>query len=161
MDNSPCLEKFLRDRKPAILEAWFQNILQSYPAETRPFLLKKEATFTNPIGSTIYEGLAGLLTEILQDKNLGNIKKALADLIHLRAVQDFSPSQAISFLPHLKQVIRRELVAANLMESYQKEYHDLAFFIDDLTMQAFDIYMGCREKIFNLKVKELRKIVKL
>jgi hypothetical protein len=161
MDGSQGLEKFLQDRKPAILEAWFQTTLESYPAETRPFLLKKEDTFNNPIGSTIYEALAELLAELMQDKNLGNIKKALEDLIHLRAVQDFSPAQAISFLPRLKQVIRRELVAADLMESYQEEFHNLAFLIDELTMQAFDIYMGCREKIFNLKVKELRKIVKL
>lgn len=160
MDGSQGLKRFLQEKKPVILEAWFRSILQSYPEETQPFL-HKEDTFTNPIGSTIQEALAGLLAEIIQDQNLSRTKEALDELIHLRAVQDYSPAQAISFLPALKQVILRELKAANLMDTYQEEYHNLAFLIDELTMQAFDIYMGCREKIFNLKVKELQKIIKL
>lgn len=154
------LKKFLHERKPAILEAWFQSLIKTYPAETRPFLQKKEEAFTNPVGATIYEALAGLITEIIQGKNLGRIRDSLEELIHLQAVQGFSPGQAISFLPTLKQIIRKEVNTANLINAYQGEYDNLAILIDELTMQAFDIYMSCREKIFNLKVKELRKIRK-
>lgn len=161
MVGEQSLKKFLQGKKPVILEAWFRNILQSYPEEAQPFLQKKEDTFTNPIGSTIHEALARLLEEIIEDQNLSRTKETLDELIHLRAVQDYSPAQAISFLPALKQIIIRELRAANLMDTYQEEYYNLAFLIDELTMQAFDIYMGCREKIFKLKVKELQKVIKL
>ncbi|MGQ9694218.1 MAG: RsbRD N-terminal domain-containing protein [Thermodesulfobacteriota bacterium] len=160
MNGAQNLKKFLQERKPAILEAWFQILIKAYSAETRPFLQKKEETFTNPIGSTIFEALAGLITEIIQEKKQGRIKDSLEELIHLQAVQDFSPGQAISFLPALKQIIRKELNTANLIDAYQGEYDNLAILIDELTLQAFDIYMGCREKIFNLKVKELIKIRK-
>lgn len=161
MDDVQNFKKFLQERKPAILEAWFQSMIKTYPAETRPFLRKKEDAFANPIGSTIYETLAGLITEIIQEKNLRRIKDSLEELIRLQAVQDFSPAQAISFLPALKQIIRKELNTANLIDAYQGEYNNFAILIDELTMQAFDIYMGCREKIFNLKVKELKRIIKV
>ncbi len=161
MSGVESLKKFLQARKPAILETWFQSVINIYPAERRDFLRRKEETFTNPIGSSIYEALAGLLSEIIEDKNLGRIEDALQELIHLRAVEDFSPGQAISFLPTLRQIIREELRSANLINAYQEEYDHLANLIDELTRRAFDIYMGCREKIFNLKVKELKKIIKV
>lgn len=157
MDGNQGLKKFLEEKKPAILEAWFKTMIETYPAEVQVFLQKKEDTFTNPIGSTIYESLTGILEEIIQDRNLPRIKRSIEEIIHLRAVQNFSPSQAISFLPTLKQIIRKELTTTNLVGDYQKEYDNFSFFIDELTMQAFDIYMGCREKIFNLKIKEIQR----
>lgn len=161
MDSGQSLKKFLQEKKPVIVEAWFQAILKSYAEEKRPFLQKKEHPFTNPIGSTIHEALTGILTEIIQGENLGRVKDSLEELIRLQAVQDFSPSQAISFLPSLKQIIRKELNTTNLIGAYQGEYDNIAILIDELTIQAFDIYMGCREKIFNLKIKELQRIIKV
>lgn len=152
-------KNFLQERKSVILGIWFETVIKTYPADTRTFLQKKENTFTNPIGSTIYEVLGVVLTEIVQDRNLNKIKESLEELIHLRAVQDFTPGQAISFLPSLKQIIKRELSNANLMGAYHEEYDNFSLFLDELTMQAFDIYMGCREKIFNLKIKELKRII--
>ncbi len=161
MDGVQSFKKFLQEHKRAILEAWFQSLINIYPAERRDFLRRKEETFTNAIGSSIYEALAKLLGEIIEDKNLGRIEDSLRELIHLRAVEDFSPGQAISFLPTLRQIIKEELRSANLINAYQKEYDHLVNLIDELTMRAFDIYMGCREKIFNLKVKELKRIIKV
>lgn len=160
MDGHQGFKKILEEKKSFILEAWFQTMVKTYPTEVQGFLQKKEDTFTNPIGSTIYDSLAAILEEIIQDKNLHRTKKSIEEIIHLRAVQNFSPSQAISFLPTLKQIIRKELSATNLVGDYQKEYDNFSLFIDELTMQAFDIYMGCREKIFKLKVKEIQRKIR-
>lgn len=158
MDNGQGLNKFLQKRKSALLNKWFEKILQTYPEETRPFLREKEKTFSNAIGSTLYEALQGLLAEIIHEKDERKIRKFLKEIIQLRAIQDLSPSQALSFLPTLKKIVKEDLVDNNLNISYFKDLEFLNSVIDDLIFLAFDIYMGFRENVFHLKIKELKKV---
>ncbi|MEW6715073.1 MAG: RsbRD N-terminal domain-containing protein, partial [Nitrospirota bacterium] len=70
--------------------------------------------------------------------------------------QEFSPSKALSFLFLLKKVIRAEV------SNEAREYHlfdELSAIesrIDELVNISFDIYMQCREKIYELKANEMR-----
>lgn len=159
MESGQKLKNFLQKKKSAILEKWFQEVLETYPAKARNFLKNKENTFANPIGSTIYESLKGLLEEVIQGRDLGKINKLLDPIIRLRAVQDLSPSQALSFLPAFKKIVKEELNGVGLASFDQKEIAGLEAMIDYLTLHSFDIYMGCREKIFNLKIKESQRII--
>jgi hypothetical protein len=147
----------LKKRSP-ILRRWFDAVLEMYPAETVRFIKNRKEQFTNPVGHTIYQGIEGIFDEIASDRmNPERVNAFLDNIIRVRAVQDFPPSQALSFVFLLKEVIREELGdefrAANMM----KELLILESQIDALARTAFDIYMQCREKIYELRTNEMNR----
>ena len=75
-------------------------------------------------------------------------------IIRIRAIQDFTPAKAIRFVFDLKDVIHN---AANTEVSDHRNQRALYKRIDNLALLAFDVYMQCREKIYDLKANEMRK----
>jgi hypothetical protein len=112
--------------------------------------------FANPIGSTILTGLDGLLTDLLAKGAPGEIRSFLESILRIRAIQDFSPAQAVVFLPILKGILREEVGEEVRQNRFYEEWLELESRIDDFLLLAFDIYMECREKIFQLKTQDLR-----
>ncbi len=153
------LKQHLLEKKPAILKKWFDAIADTYPGDTAGFLKNKKAQFANPVGHNIAEGTAGLFDALLQGMLPDTVSAFLDGIIRIRAIQDFSPSEALSFIFHLKKVVRQELGSEVLKE--QGIMDELAAFeaaIDDLALFSFDIYMKCREKIYELKANEARNM---
>jgi len=152
------LEKFLPERKSAILEKWFDQILDTYPADTSAFLKKQKNRFANPVGHTIYEGIEKILDSLMQGADPEEVPPFLDNIIRVRAVQDFTPSQAISFIFSLKKIIRGELESDKSVTVPYNELLDLESRIDALAMVSFDIFVKCREKLYDIKANELRNM---
>jgi hypothetical protein len=153
------LKQHLLEKKPAILKKWFDAIADTYPGDTAGFLKNKKAQFANPVGHNIAEGTAGLFDALLQGMLPDTVSAFLDGIIRIRAIQDFAPSEALSFIFHLKKVVRQELGSEVLKE--QGIMDELAAFeaaIDDLALFSFDIYMKCRDKIYELKANEARNM---
>ena len=77
-------------------------------------------------------------------------------IIRIRAIQDFSPSQAVGFMFDLKTIIRETVPVETKDGRNIEALHALDRRIDQLGLLAFDIYMQCREKILDLKANEMR-----
>jgi hypothetical protein len=152
------LETFLSEKKPAVLEKWFNLILATYPADTSSFLRNQKDRFTNPVGHTIYQGIEKILEEVEKGVDLDRVSPFLDNILRVRAVQDFTPSQAVAFIFSLKDLIREELAGdKNLALSYD-ELHKLDSRIDSLALASFDIFMKCREKLYEIRANELRNM---
>lgn len=150
------LENLLSQKRSAILQRWYDLILETYPADTANFLREQKNQFANPVGHIILQGVDGFYEELLKGDDFKSISLFLDNIIRIRAVQDFTPSQAISFIFLLKKVIREEL-EREVSENQLSE--SLLLFesrIDKLALLSFDIYTKCREKIYELKVNELK-----
>lgn len=152
------LNNLLLERKSAILKRWFDLILESYPADTTSFLKGQKNRFANPVGYTISQGIDGLFGEILLELDSERVSPFLDNIMRIKAVQDFSPSQAISFIFLLKKVIRKELGSEIRGDRISEELLALESRIDDLALLSFDIYMKCRERIYELKSNEVRNM---
>lgn len=152
------LDQMLISRKKTILDKWFDATIQSYHQDTIKFLKNHKAQFTNPVGSLTYQGLDNLLNEILNEFNRDKISKYLDDIIKLRAVQGFLPSEALTFILQLKSIVREELSEEMKRSDLSKDLERFYNKIDDLILIAFDIFMKCREKIYDLKANELRNM---
>jgi hypothetical protein len=148
-------ENLLTHKRSTILKKWFDVVIEIYPPETALFLKKQKDRFANPIGSTIFQGIEDLFGELLQGINYEKVSTYLDNIIRIRAVQDFTPSQAISFVFLLKGVIREELRKEIRENSLSEELLVLESRIDELALLSFDIFMKCREKIYELKAIEL------
>ena len=131
----------------AIVERWVERTLTSYPAETLPFLSGEQDPFRNPVGQTLRKNLATLVHELLGTMDKNRIAEALDALVRMRAVQNFSPADAVRFVFGLREVIQG--TSGVVPESLQSR-------IDELALMTFDQYMSCREQIFELRVNELR-----
>ena len=149
------LNNYLLEKKSAILKKWFDAVAETYANETSALLKKQKAQFTNPVGYTLSEGLEHLFDALLQGMLPDTVSHFLDSIVRLRAIQEFAPSEAVMFIFQLKKVLRQEL-GSELMQQ-QGIIEELATFesaVDDLALYAFDLYVKCREKIFELKANE-------
>ena len=150
------LNDLLIQKKTAITKKWFDLAIETYPADTAKFLKSQKDPFANPVGRTIFQGLEALFDELVKGMDIDAITSYLDPIIRIRAVQNFSPSQAVGFIFFLKtaikESIRKELSQKQLIT-------DLQLFeskIDNLSLIAFNLYMQCKEKIFELKANEMK-----
>ncbi len=149
------LRDLLIENRSAILKAWLSSALEVYPRASRDFIGKGGA-FSDPIGSTLRDGMNNLFEEILEPAGEGRSRPVLERVLRVRAIENLSPSQAVGFLPLLRGVIR-EVLEARLENVPFPEWSAINDEIDRLILQAFDIYMECREKIHELKNKDGKK----
>ncbi len=152
------LDRLLAEKKTEIIKRWFDVILETYPADTAAYLEKRANRFANPVGSTIHEGIENIFDEILKGSDFEKVSPFLDSIVRIRAVQDFSPSGAVSFIFSLKKVIREELKENMAGDIASHEMPALDDRIDRLALFAFDIYMQCREKLYEIRANELRNM---
>jgi len=152
------VRELLSGKKSALLERWFDIVLETYPSDSSGFLKNKNRQFTNPVGYTIFQGLEDLLDELLQKREMDveKVSSVLESIIRIRAVQDVTPSRALTFIFRLKNVLREELESAG--STPPEEIDALESRIDSMALISFDLFMKCREKIYDLKANELRNM---
>jgi hypothetical protein len=152
------LKGLLEERKSSIVKQWVHAIFDKYPADSSNFFQKQQDQFLNPVGHTISEGVQDFFAEFLQDPGSEKIFPILNDIIKIKAVQNFSPSKALSFLFLLKKVIR-EVAGDEIHKNHlEDELTSLDEQIDRLILLSFDIYMKCRERIYEIKADEVRRM---
>ncbi len=136
-----------------ILERWNAAVLGEYPEETANFLRSRADRFSNPVGAGIRESLPELLDGVLRGVDPEELTSALDLILRVRAVQDFTPSRAVGFILELKNHVRQAMGdpqdPADLVEIDRR--------IERLGLCAFDVYMRCREQMWVIRAREIRK----
>jgi hypothetical protein len=147
------LETLLAPKKKAIIQRWIDQVLDSYGSPE--FFKKQKDRFANPIGATISEGLQDLYSILLADRELGEAARPLENIIKIRAVQDFTPSQSVYFVYLFKNIVREELAKEKNREEILAALPALEARIDKVALMAFDFYMDCRERLHQIRVNEV------
>jgi hypothetical protein len=150
------LKHLLKENRSQIIKKWCEAVLSTYPEQSRKFLKKQKDSIANPVGNTISQGLESIFDQLLDNPESDEISLFLDNIVRVRAIQDFTPSQAISFMFQLKEIIRQELETEVGQEGISEELVSFESEIDGLAMHCFDIYTRCREKIFEIRVNEVR-----
>ncbi len=145
------LVELLRKQQSSILGAWVDFIIGTYPAETQSFLQKQKDSFANPVGTTLSAELERVFTEFHEGPREKNLRQPLNKILRIRAVQDFTASQAVSFIFHLKKVIKSQLGETIREHGLSDELAEMESKIDEMALLSFDIYMECREKLYEVK----------
>lgn len=154
------IDTVLRQKKASILHRWFTLTMDGYPPGGGAFFGKETNSFANPVGSTLLGGMKILLTSLLDGTDCGKLSETLESMVKIRAVQDFSPSQALAFIFLLKKAVRREL-DDEIQNALISPGELLAFEsrIDDMGLLSFNIYMKCREKIYELRTNQVKNMM--
>jgi hypothetical protein len=154
------LKDLLHSRRAAIQKRWLEKTLETYAPDASAFFDKQKDQFANPVGQALRAGTQTMVDCLLDDMDMDaeKICSALEEIVKIRSIQDFTPAQALSFIFSLKQVIREELGgrldAARLAELAQFEAK-----IDQLALFAFDVYTKCRERLYEIRVSEVKRSV--
>ena len=153
------LLSLLAERKTSLTQRWLQRLFESYPPETAIFLKKEKNRFDNPMGHQLSQGLGRILETLVQELDREQILAALDEVIRVRALQNFTPSQALAFIFLLKNVIREELARELKDGQFSPELQEVESRIDGMALLGFDIYTERREKLYEIRVTEVRKRV--
>ena len=149
--------KILKSQKKNILQEWFETTINTYPEETARIFNKSKNKFDNPVGVATYESLESVIDILYQnmeqadDKDLNEelIEQALDSVIRIRAIQNFSASQAVGFVFALKDIVRKS-AGNDTTTLFDRK-------VDQIALAAFNRFLKCRESIFLLKAMEAKK----
>ncbi|MBF0529825.1 MAG: RsbRD N-terminal domain-containing protein [Deltaproteobacteria bacterium] len=158
------LKEFLLENRVSILDKWVNFIFDTYPADTASFLRRQKDEFANPVGSNVRAGLEEILDHLITampavnaTRNTVNWEQFHAPLdriIRVRAIQSFTPSQAIAFILGLKPIVRTKLGQDVVDHTVAGQLTILEALIDDLLFMAFDIYCACRDTLADIRIKD-------
>jgi hypothetical protein len=146
----------LEKHRKAILREWVDSILKTYPAETYDFITKRKNFFMQTVGQIFNHSCEKILESLLRDEKPEDLRKYIDDIVRLRAVQDFKPSEAVGFFFNLKKIIRERFSREISENGLYDELLEFESSIDNACSVAFDVFMECREKLYELKANELR-----
>jgi hypothetical protein len=149
------LSYLLENKKSSIVKKWFEFVIDTYAPDAALFFKNQGDDFLNPVGGTTRSILEKLFETLLKNVDADSIAATMEPLIKIRAVQNFSPSQAVGFLFVLKILIRKEL-KKELKKINPEELVLVDTRIDSLALIGFDIFVQCREKIYDLKTNTER-----
>jgi hypothetical protein len=148
------LDRDIAERRDEILERWIETVIEGYPEETAKFLRSKKDRFANPVGASLREGLAELLDGVLRGVDAAELSSALDRVIRVRAVQEFAPSAAVSFVFGLRDLLHE--VAGDTDGDVTGSLDIIDSRIEALGLRAFDVYMRCREQMWAIRAQEIR-----
>jgi|GEM_PF-362353 len=147
------LAELLQRNKTEILESWRRRILETYPADSSHFLGGQKDQFLNPVGHAVRQGVEDLFEGLLGDASDEKLREVLDSIIRIRSVQDFGPAEAVGFIFLAKAAVREHLEAAVLEAGLEKQLWSFESRVDRLALLAFEVYMLCREKLFEIKLR--------
>jgi len=148
------VKSLLSEKRSRIVKRWQDAIITSYPKDSQGFLKRTKSQFANPVGCIIGKEIETLYDEVIKGDNPDKISACLDTIIRIRAVQDFSPSQAVAFVLQLKDIIKEELG-----NGHSPDMHALDRQIDGILLMAFDVYSKCRQEIYEIRVHEVKNQV--
>lgn len=149
------IEELFKEKKSWLANRWLDLTLESYSPEARKFFKGKQDEFGNPVGEVLRREFPAILDSLLQGFTPEKLTPCLDSIIRIRAVQDFSPGQAVGFILLLKQAAREALSEARASVS-ASELVDFEDRIDRTLLLGFEIYSACREQMFRIRTLEVK-----
>jgi hypothetical protein len=153
------LRQLIHERRDAIARSWLEATLATYPGNSAALFAREKDPFANPVGHSLRVGTEGILDAILAGTDAGEVRKHLHEIIKIRAIQSFTPSQALGFVYSLKEVVRAELGEAATDPTFTSELAALDAQIDRIALVAFDTYVECRQQVYELRLNEVKRQV--
>jgi hypothetical protein len=164
MDGVPSksmkLEDHLNQKASHIRKRWVELIIETYPADSQRFFREQKDRFANPVGTTLSREVESLYHELLHGMDPEKVNSSLDEIVRIRAVQDFSPARAMSFVFLLKKVLREELDQE--IKQISAAYEELLVLesrLDEMALRGFDLYVKCRERVYEIRAKEAKNQV--
>lgn len=148
------LAEAFRNHREKIVAKWVEFTLSTYGSSA--FFSREKDKFANPVGGVLKESLDELFVLLSKGAEQQKCIPPLENIMAIRAVQEFSPSQAVAPLNGVKHITREVLAKDKERCHLIGELYDFEFAVDLALLAAFDIYMQYRERLYQVRINEIR-----
>jgi hypothetical protein len=158
MNRNDAFAELCRAEREQILAKWNEAVFATYPLNTTGFARTQEDQFRNPGGHAIRLALEEVYNAVsgqLSSEKL--LRDSLEMFVKLRAVQNFTPVQALGVMYLLKPLLRERILPACLQNGLLDEYLEAESRLDTAALLACDIYAASRERIFEERIGEIKR----
>lgn len=154
------LPQFLRENKGEIQDRWVDRVLESYSEDASAIFKREKDRFANPVGYSARHTLTTLYSRLFDHEapQLDEVRPVLEDFIKIRAVQTFTPAAAVAFIYDLKAEVRRAVAKERSFEAGPGDWQKFHDTLDAVALQAFDLYMACRERLYKARMHEFKSM---
>ena len=143
------LAKLLATRRDAVVEAWWEKVLELYDERARNLLRRNEDPFTNPLRSTFVSAIERIVDSLAAGQDIDTARDAIREVVKLRAVQEVSPGEALdSFL------VFRKALKEVAEDSWDEVAEEAMAAQDALLRFAADEYLEAQKLILDIKYRE-------
>jgi hypothetical protein len=153
------IRDLLRERQDTIVQRWAETVFSSYPSDAAVLFQRQQDPFANPVGKSIRDGTRGVFQAILDGMPLEDLRSHLDEILRVRAVQEFSPSEALSFVFSLRSILREAVPEVERDPGLREEMGKVDEEIDRVALAAFDLYSERREEVAQLRIAEVKRQV--
>ena len=150
-------EDILAKNKNAVKQRWLKSIIETYPPDSHEFFSSKNDRFQNPVGTALSKLVDSVLDALLKNTPDYDYSEILEEFIKMRAVQEFPPSTGIGFILYLKDSVKIILADDIDSNNLTNELMEFEKRIDQILLTAFDLYSKSREKMYEIRVDEMRR----
>jgi hypothetical protein len=147
------LPEILREKREALADRWRELVLESYPPQAVAFFRQEKDGFRNPVGATIRQAIDELTGVLIAGGGTEGASAALDALVRMRAVQNFSPGQAVGFVFLFRRALA-DVLGDGLSAVGAGELLELSDRLDEMALGAWDRYAACRDKMSELRARE-------
>lgn len=132
--------------RATILDRWLARAVAIYGERVALHAATVNDPTRNLIGHRLRTNMSAAVDELLGGMGQTAIAKAFEEITALRAVQNVTIVQALSFVFDLRTIVREELPTFDERELEKR--------IDILSLAAFAEFLRCRERLFELRLSE-------
>jgi RsbT co-antagonist protein rsbRD N-terminal domain len=148
------LAEAFRNYEDKIVSQWVDYTLSSYKSST--FFKKGSDKFANPVGGNTREALGKLFKLLSKNADPKEFVAPLEQIMRIRSIQEFTPSQAVAPIHAVKHITREILAKDSERKQFIADLYDFEFAVDLAVLAAFDLYMQCREQLYKVRIKEIK-----
>ena len=154
MDPDLDLAEAFRNYEDKIVDKWVDYTLSSYKSSV--FFKKSPDKFANPVGGNTKEALKALFKLLAKNADPEEFTAPIGQVMQIRSIQEFTASEAAGFIFAVKHITRALLEKDSERKHLISELYDFEFAVDLAALQAFDLYMQCREQLYLVRIKEIK-----
>jgi len=148
------LAEALKNYREKIVNRWVEYTLSTYTSSA--FFLKERDTFANPVGGNTRQALERLFILLAENADSTEFTAPLEQIMRIRSVQEFTASQAVAPIHAVKHITREILTADKQTCGLVNDLYDFEFAVDLAVLAAFDIFMQCRERLYQVRIREIK-----
>ena len=148
------LAEGFRNHGEKIVDKWVEYTLSTYASSG--FFVKERDMFANPVGANIRHALQQLFDKLAKGADAAEFAPPLERIMSIRSVQQFTPAQAVAPLNAVKHITRDVFAADKERKHLIVELYDFEFAVDLAVLAAFDIYMQFRERLYQVRIDEIK-----
>jgi len=154
MDDS--LISFFTEHSSAIRKSWFKALVSEYPEESARHIGSSTDEFANPIGHVIGEVADSMVKGLAEGAPASELAERMFPLIKIKAVQSFTPAEAMNCLLALKRMVLSRLKTSG-HEDAEAIAASVDLLFDEMLCLCFNLYCQCRDKLHEVKEDELKR----